>query len=67
MRTLLIEPISLLVTMDAEGRELRDAAVLIRDGVIEAVGPCGTLGTASEVVDASRRLVMISTRSPLCS
>jgi 8-oxoguanine deaminase len=58
MRTLLIEPISLLVTMDAEGRELRDAAVLIRDGVIEAVGPCGTLGTASEVVDASRRLVM---------
>lgn len=58
MGTLLIEPIALLATMDAEGRELRDAAVLIRDGVIAAVGPHGTLGRADSVVDASRRLVM---------
>lgn len=38
MTTLLVKSIHTLVTMDAARREIRDGALFIRDGVIEAVG-----------------------------
>jgi 8-oxoguanine deaminase len=38
MTTMLVRRIHTLATMDAERRELADAAMFIRDGVIEAVG-----------------------------
>ena len=38
MSTLLIRNARLLVTMDAQRREIADGAVFVRDGVIEAVG-----------------------------
>lgn len=38
MATLLVKNIGMLVTMDAERREIADGAVYIRDNVIEAVG-----------------------------
>jgi cytosine/adenosine deaminase-related metal-dependent hydrolase len=57
MPTLLLNHIHTLVTMDAQRRELHDAAVLIRDGVIEAVGESGQF-TADTVLDLSRHVVL---------
>ena len=59
MSTLLIQHAALLVTMDAQRREIADGAVFARDGVIEAVGPSAALPqTADEVIDARRQLVL---------
>jgi cytosine/adenosine deaminase-related metal-dependent hydrolase len=59
MPTLLIQHAALLVTMDAQRREIPDGAVFARDGVIEAVGRSEDLpGAADEVIDAHRQLVM---------
>jgi 8-oxoguanine deaminase len=65
MTTLLLKHIHTLVTMDDTRRELRDAALFIRDGVIEAVGsltdmprnPQGDLH-ADEVIDLSHHVVL---------
>ncbi len=43
MPTLLIRHATLLVTMDAQRREIVDGAVFARDGVIEAVGASAQL------------------------
>ncbi len=59
MATLLIRNARLLVTMDAERREIADGAVLVRDHVVEAVGPSTELPpTADEVIDARDQVVM---------
>ncbi len=65
MATLLLKHIHTLVTMDDARRELGDAAMFIRDGVIEAVGsladmPRNAQGDlhADEVVDLSRHVVL---------
>jgi cytosine/adenosine deaminase-related metal-dependent hydrolase len=59
MSTLLIRNAQLLVTMDAQRREIPDGAVFVRDHVIEAVGPSHELPqTADVVVDARGQLVM---------
>ena len=51
MTTLLLKNADVLVTMDAERREIPGGGVFIRDGVIEAVGPTAELpATADEVV-----------------
>ena len=51
MATLLLKNADVLVTMDAERREIPDGGVFIRDGVIEAVGPTDALPvTADEIV-----------------
>jgi 8-oxoguanine deaminase len=51
MTTLLLRNADVLVTMDAQRREIPDGGVFIRDGVIEAVGPSGELpATADEVI-----------------
>jgi 8-oxoguanine deaminase len=57
--TLLIRNARLLVTMDAQRREIADGAVLVRDQVIEAVGPSAELpSTADEVIDARDQIVI---------
>jgi len=59
MTTLLIRRARLLVTMDAQRREIEDGAVFVRDGVIEAVGASGDLPTtADEVIDAHDQIVI---------
>ena len=59
MATLLIRHATLLVTMDAQRREIADGALFARDGVIEAVGPTAQLPQmADEVVDARGQVVI---------
>ncbi|WP_334175061.1 8-oxoguanine deaminase [Pseudoxanthobacter sp.] len=58
MATFLARNASLLVTMDDGRRELRDAGLFARDGLIEAVGPSADLPqSADEVVDLSGQIV----------
>jgi len=59
MSTLLIRNAQLLVTMDAQRREIPDGGLFVRDHVIEAVGPSRELpATADVVIDARHQLVM---------
>lgn len=59
MGTLLIRNARVLVTMDDRRRELSDAGLFARDGVIEQVGPTDELpATADEVVDARGHVVL---------
>ena len=59
MATLLIKNARLLVTMDAQRREVPDGAVFVRDNVIEAVGSTAELpATADEVIDAHDQIVI---------
>lgn len=58
-KTLLIKHARVLVTMDAERREIADGAVFIRDNVIEQVGTSADLPhSADEIIDAANHLVM---------
>ncbi|HWH81115.1 MAG TPA: 8-oxoguanine deaminase, partial [Burkholderiaceae bacterium] len=58
MPTLLIRNARLLVTMDAQRREIAGGGVFARDGVIEAVGPSAELpDSADEVIDARDQVV----------
>lgn len=58
-KTLLIRGARLLVTMDAQRREIADGAVFVRGNVIEAVGATATLpATADEVIDAHDQVVL---------
>jgi 8-oxoguanine deaminase len=60
MGTLLVKNIHTLVTMNAARAELRDAAIFVRDHVVEQVGPTSTLpGTADEVLDLRGRHVVL--------
>ena len=59
MPTLLIRNARLLVTMDAQRREIADGAVLVRDNMIEAVGPSADLpANADEVIAAHDQIVL---------
>jgi cytosine/adenosine deaminase-related metal-dependent hydrolase len=59
LSTLLVRHAKLLVTMDAQRRELADGALFARDGVIEAVGPTADLpATADTVIDATDQIVI---------
>ncbi len=59
MSTLLIRHARVLVTMDAQRREIPDGAVFVRDRVIEAVGPSADLPTsADEVIEARDQVVL---------
>ena len=58
-KTLLVRHARLLLTMDAQRREIPDGAVFIRGHVFEQVGASGDLPQeADEVIDASGHLVM---------
>jgi len=59
MTTILIRNATLLVTMDAERREIPDGGLFIRDGWIEQVGPSGELPQQADTVyDLSGHLVL---------
>jgi cytosine/adenosine deaminase-related metal-dependent hydrolase len=59
MATFLLRHASMLVTMDAQRREIAGGGVFARDGVIEAVGPTHALpATADVVIDASDQVVI---------
>ncbi len=61
--TLVLHHADLLLTMDAERREIRDGALIARGPAIEWVGPsaelpAGALKAADQLINASGRLVM---------
>jgi 8-oxoguanine deaminase len=59
MPTLLARNADLLVTMDGDRRELRNAGLFIRDGMIEQVGPSAELpATADTVLDLRGQIVL---------
>jgi len=59
MATLLVKNAEVLVTMDENRRELRDAGLYAEDGVIKAVGPTNQLpSTADTVVDLTGQIVL---------
>lgn len=59
MATLLIRDATLLVTMDAQRREIAGGGLFARDGVIEAVGTTDALPReADEVIDARGQVVI---------
>jgi 8-oxoguanine deaminase len=60
MSTLLAKNIQMLVTMDEGRREIRDGALFVRDGVIEAVGTLDQMPAqmADTVLDLSRHIVL---------
>ncbi len=59
MSTLLVRDAALLVTMDAQRREIAGGGLFARDGVIEAVGLTAELpATADEVIDARDQVVI---------
>jgi 8-oxoguanine deaminase len=59
MSTLLLRNAETLITMDRQRREIRGGAVLIRDKVIEAVGPTMELPPdADEVIDLRGKIVL---------
>lgn len=59
MTTLLIKNAHVLVTMDAQRREISDGGLFARDGFIEQVGPTAELPTtADEVLDLSGHVVL---------
>ena len=59
MSTLLIRNARLLVTMDAQRREVADGAVFVRDHVIEAVGASARLPqSADDIIDARDQVVI---------
>ena len=60
MSTLLVKNIHTLATMNAARDELRDAAIFVRDNVIEQVGKSADLpATADEVLDLRGRHVVL--------
>jgi 8-oxoguanine deaminase len=59
MATLLIRNAGMLVTMDAQRREIQGGAVFVRGNVIEQVGATADLPqTADEVIDAQNQIVI---------
>jgi len=59
LSTLLVKDATLLVTMDAQRREIAGGGVFARDGIIEAVGPADSLpATADTVISARDQIVL---------
>jgi 8-oxoguanine deaminase len=60
MSTLLVKNIHTLATMDAARREIRNAALLVRDNIIEQVGTTSDLPqTADEILDLRGRYIVL--------
>ena len=59
MSTLLIRDATLLVTMDAQRREIAGGGVFVRDNVIEAVGPSAELPATADAVIAAREQIIV--------
>jgi len=59
MATLLLKNAHAIATFDAEQRELRDASILLRDNVIEAIGPAVEItASADATIDCSRMVLL---------
>jgi cytosine/adenosine deaminase-related metal-dependent hydrolase len=59
MSTLLVRNAALMATFDGQRRELRDAGLFARDGLIEQVGPTGELpASADEVLDLRGHILL---------
>ncbi|HHH41143.1 MAG TPA: 8-oxoguanine deaminase [Chloroflexi bacterium] len=59
MPTLLLRHADLLITMDDERRRIPDGGLLVRDNVIEAVGPSRELPTSADrVIEARGKVVL---------
>lgn len=59
MSTLLVRNAEVVVTMDAQRRELRRAGLFARDGIIEQVGPDETLpATADQILDVRGQILL---------
>jgi len=62
LATLLVKDIHTLVTMDAERREIHDAAIFSRDGVVEFVGETSAIPEtylqADELITLKNHIVM---------
>ncbi len=60
MASLLVKNIHTLVTMDSERREIKDAAIFVRDGIIEAVGTSSEFATLTtdETLDCQQHIVL---------
>ena len=59
MSTLLLKSASILVTMDDNRREIPDGGMLVRDNVIEAVGPTAELTQeADKVIDLTGHILL---------
>ena len=59
MSTLLIKNVHTLITMDSGRRELHDAFLFARNGIIEAVGSAAEVPqSADTVLDGSGRVVI---------
>jgi 8-oxoguanine deaminase len=64
MSTLLAKNAEVLVTMDSQRRELKNAGLYVEDGFIKQIGPDEELPvTADTVLDLSRQIVL--THPPL--
>ena len=60
MTTLLVKNIHTLVTMDSDKREIRNAAMIVRDNVIEQIGTSEELPqTADEILDLHDRHIVL--------
>lgn len=58
MTTLLVKNAEIIVTMDGSDRELRNAAIYVRDGFIEAIGPLADLPKdADQMLDLKGHIV----------
>ncbi len=56
MKRTLIRNADIIATMDASSREIAGGCILVRDGVIERIGPCSEIAQwpkADETIDAS--------------
>lgn len=59
MATLLLKNADLLLTMDGQRRQIAGGGLLVRDNVIEQVGPSAQLpATADQVIDATGMVVL---------
>jgi 8-oxoguanine deaminase len=59
MKTLLAKNADLLVTMDGERRELKNASLYAEDGIIKQIGPVSALPpTADTVLDMTGQILM---------
>jgi len=59
MSTLLVKHADILVTMDAQRREIADGGLFIRDGFVEQAGPTASLPSAADsVLDLRGHLVL---------
>ncbi|MBK9096450.1 MAG: 8-oxoguanine deaminase [Anaerolineae bacterium] len=59
MSTLLLQHADVLVTMDAQRRQIKDGALFVRDQAIEQVGPTASLPASADTVINARGMIVL--------